>query len=390
LTRKISTSKIWFLATWYPTPIDPLRGIFIQRHAEAISHYSKIAVLHIYRTNKPGWFSLKPQIINKLGFSEILIAVNTPSFFLFKITGFIIALIKGYKILKINVGKPDLIHVNVLTRMGLMAYMMKIFHKIPYIITEHWSRYQKGNDIYYRGKIRKWLTKKIVSNASQVTTVTKHLALAMQDQGLKNTYSIIPNVVDTELFNLKKPQNKSTHFKLIHISSFVEKAKNIRNLLDAVKIAHDTNQDIRLDLIGDGVDFNLVKAYANKIPGNLGFIHFMGILTGQKLVNAIQQSDVLIISSDYENLPCVITEAMACGLPIISTDVGGIHEHITNEYGILVPPRDSEKLSKAILIMVNRAGQFDPINIRKYAVEQFSYESIGKMYLEIYNTLIRK
>lgn len=109
---------------------------------------------------------------------------------------------------------------------------MKKLHHIPYLITEHWSRYLPGND--FNGVIRKFVTRKVVKEAAMITTVTKNLGNAMKNHKLLNdNYKILPNVVDTNMFVPSKHDNKTV--KIIHISCFENKSKNISGLLDALK-----------------------------------------------------------------------------------------------------------------------------------------------------------
>jgi hypothetical protein len=82
--------------------------------------------------------------------------------------------------------KIDLIHVHVLTRLGLLALLLKRSSGIPFLITEHWSRYLSYVGTY-KGIFRKYLTRKVVKNASAVTTPTVNLQNAMQAHGLKNS-----------------------------------------------------------------------------------------------------------------------------------------------------------------------------------------------------------
>jgi glycosyltransferase involved in cell wall biosynthesis len=98
----------------------------------------------------------------------------------------------------------------------------------------------------------------------------------------------------------------------------------------------------------------------------------------------MKNSDTLVLFSNYENLPCVIVEALACGLSIISTNVGGISEHITSERGILVAPADETALSEALLSMAETHTQYSATSQRAYAIQHFSKQSIAEQFHAIY------
>ena len=282
-------------------------------------------------------------------------------------------------------GKPrpyDMIHVHILTRLGVVAWIQKLLHKTPYIITEHWSRYLPGND--FGGFLRKLATKVVVRNAKLVTTVTDNLAKAMQNHGLKNdNYVVLPNVVNLDMFHISEKKN-NTPCKIIHVSCFEDKSKNISGLLESLKIVEQKGIDFQCTLIGDGMDFDIMKAKAEELQ-LINKVSFTGLLEGQKLADELASGDFLVLSSNYENMPVVILEALASGLPVVSTNVGGIKEMIDETKGILVEPRNKEALAEAIIKMIETHNDYDPNYLRKSVIERYGYESVGKFLDSIYN-----
>ena len=98
-------------------------------------------------------------------------------------------------------GKLDLVHLHILTRMGLLAWITSVTRRWRYVVTEHWSRYLPSVNIY-AGGLRKLLTKWVVKRAQVMMPVTSNLKEAMESHGLYNSnYQIVPNVVDDIFFN---------------------------------------------------------------------------------------------------------------------------------------------------------------------------------------------
>ena len=99
----------------------------------------------------------------------------------------------------------------------------------------------------------------------------------------------------------------------------------------------------------------------------------------------MQNADALVLFSRKENFPCVIAEAWASGLPVISTDVGGVSEHLTEKCGrgILIPNEDESALRSALLKLGTEA-KIDPVDIRKYAVDHFSVDAVAYAYDKVY------
>ena len=384
---------IVFLARWYPHRYDPMFGLFVQRHAEAAALFNDITVVYCQQTSRD--VSTTP-IINK----QVVDASNNNSKFEIvrtlennvdtirvyykKPKNKILSLIRFYranmKALKLC-KSPDLIHVHILTRLGVIAWIQKILHKTPYIITEHWSRYLPGND--FGGFLRKMFTKIVVRNAETVTTVTENLAIAMKNHGLKNdNYIVLPNVVNLDMFHISERNNNPC--KIIHISCFEDKSKNISGLLESLKMIDENGIDFQCTLIGEGMDLELMKEKAQNLQ-LINKVSFTGLLQGQELADELSSGDFLVLSSNYENMPVVILEALASGLPVVSTNVGGIKEMIDDTKGILVEPRNKKALAEAMIKMIETHKNYDANYLRNSVIEKYGYESVGRFLSRLYN-----
>ena len=374
---------IVFLARWYPHRYDPMFGLFVQRHAEAAALYNDISVVYVHPDDNP---VEKYEIVNEQHGTDAIHRVSTIRIYYKKSKSKIINLFRFFRANKLalkHLPKPDIIHVHVLTRLGIIARWQKLVHGTPYIITEHWSRYLPGND--FNGFFRKWATKIVVKHASVVTTVTENLANAMQKHGLKNpNYMVLPNVVDTNLFQIKPHDNAVP--KIIHVSCFEDKSKNISGLLESLRLLKDKNVDYDAILIGDGMDYEAMKQKAASMQLN-DRVTFTGMLQGDNLVDALASGDFLVLSSNYENMPVVILEAFACGLPVVSTNVGGIAEIVDESNGILVPPHDSEKLADAMRKMLQSFKSYNANTLREGIIKKFSNDAVGKLLNDIYKNL---
>lgn len=370
---------IIFLARWYPHRYDPMLGLFVQRHAEAAALYNDVSVIYVHPDDN---LTQKFDIVTDSSINH----VSTIRVYYKKSKSKIISLFRFFKANKLalkRLPQPDIIHVHILTRLGLIALWQKIIHGTPYIITEHWSRYLPGND--FNGFFRKSLTKIVVKHASAITTVTDILAKAMQSHGLHNrNYTIVPNVVDVNMF---KPQpHNNTVPKIVHISCFENKSKNITGLIDALGILESKNIAFQCIFIGDGIDFQMIKDYSKKLKHQEN-IRFTGVLEGSELVGELASGDFLVLSSNYETQGVVLLEALACGLPVVSTNVGGIPEIVNDSNGILVPPQDPEQLADAMQKMLQTYHNYDVNALRDSIIKKFSNETVGKLLDSIYKSL---
>lgn len=386
----ISSKKhILFLARWYPHRYDPMFGLFIQRHAEAAALFNKLTVVYtqedpkaercfeICRTSNGNLREIIVYYKKSNGIPLLSKLINQWRFFRANLTAVMLAEKEQ---------KFDLIHVHILTRLGLLGWLLAFRRRIPYLITEHWSRYLPVNK-GFNGFFRKWVSRFVVKRAAMVTTVTNDLMLAMQSYQLKNQhYTVLPNVVDMELFQpLAKPQHTTVNF--VHISCFEDKSKNISGLLRAIGKLSDAELDFSFTLIGDGMDFDWLKAYANELKISEK-INFTGLLQGIDLAKKLAQSDVLVLFSNYENMPVVILEALACGIPVVATRVGGIPEMIDKSNGMLVDAGDESGLADALISISKNYQNYDAAALRGRVAAQYSMKAVGQQLDKWYDEIL--
>lgn len=357
-------------------------GLFVQRHAEAAALYNDISVIYVHPDENVSNY----EIVHDNDSKDAIHRVSTIRVYYRKSRFKPISLFRFFRANHLalkRLPKPDIIHVHILTRLGIIALWHKIINGTPYIITEHWSRYLPGN--IFNGFLRKKLTKTVVKHASLVTTVTENLANAMRNHGLRNkNYMVLPNVVDVDVFDIILHKNAIP--RIIHVSCFEDKSKNISGLLNALKLLKDKNIAFEAVLIGEGMDFEAMKHKANDLRLD-DCVKFTGMLQGRELVNVMANGDFLVLSSNYENLPVVILEAFACGLPVVSTNVGGIAEIINDSNGLLVPSQDHYRLADAMQKMMQTYHDYDANILRDAITKKFSNESVGKLLDGIYKKL---
>ncbi len=389
---KSNPRRILFLSRWYPNRLDPMPGLFVKKHAEAAAVKNDVALVHAFPLDLE---SGKPFIIDRNkedGFDRIVIYYKAVQCNIPGITG----LIKGWRYLRytckgINIlrkdgFKADIVHLNILTRLGLIAFWMKIRYGIPYIITEHWSRYLPITNTYH-GLVRKAFTKLIVRNASITTVVTHNLRKAMQAHGLKSNYKIIHNVVDTDLFQIN--EKKEDTFTFVHVSCFEDRSKNISGMLETIAALSRQRQDFRIMMIGEGEDLDAMKSKAKDLKLDQ-IVRFYGLLENKKLSQTMSSGHCLLMFSNYENIPVVINESFSCGLAVIATEVGGIPEHVAPDKGILVKAGDKKALNDAMSRMIDHWSDFKPEKLREYALKNSSMQAVAESLDQIYTEALNR
>jgi len=394
-TTSSSQAHVLFLPRWYPHRYDPVFGLFVERHALAVSKNVDVSVLYVHADTELK-HKIYDLVLSQSGLFVVRIYFKKCTFkpaFLANIINlyrFLSSHLRGYKHIKKHQRKVDLVHVHILTRLGVVALIKKIFCNTPYVITEHWSRYLDYTNSY-SGIIRKLTTEVVVKNSSAVSVVSHNLEKAMKSHRLNHPrYFILNNVVDTDLFRIQENRNEEVKVNFIHVSCFEDRSKNISGLLNVLLRLREKRNDFRCTMVGTGIDFEMLRKQASEMGLEPEHVVFAGLLEGEAIVKTYRQSAFLVMFSNYENMPVVISEAFACGMPVLATSVGGIPEHVNSERGMLVSPRDEQDLLDKLDFMIDHYKDFDKQKIRDYAVHQFSRQSVAMQLEKMYSFALAK
>lgn len=386
----VKNINIWFLSGWYPTRVKPTLGNFVEKHAEAAARYCRVAVLHVCTDPK----LRKARVVSwseEKGFPVLILYVKPVMRIpllgpLIKYLRFRRAYRHGSHLLLKRFGGPDFIHSAITWPVSFFARMLARRFKVPYGIEEHWTGYLASDPL----KPTPWqlaLSARFVKDACVIMPDSTDLGLAMQKLGLKGNYCTLTNVVDTKLF---KPQPKPAdrkRIRLLHISTLHPQQKNFTGLLRALNNLNDLRNDFVLEVVSEG-DYEPYRELAHDLD-LADNIRFHGTLKTAEIADLAAKCDVLLLFSRYENFPCVIPEALAAGIPVLSTRVGGIHEHVLPPLGRLVESEDEQAFARTLYEMLHHLDHYDPQALHKYAEAHFSYEAVGKQLLSIYEQYLR-
>lgn len=378
---------------WFPHREDPMLGLFVSNHLQCLAGKcensllylqfveKQNAVFEIVNSDEGSSFNCTVYIRKARGRFKFLSAL---------LNGFryFNAFRRGYNIIRLRKNKPDLVHVHVLTRPAIFALLLKLLHGIPYIISEHWSRYFPEHNAF-QGFCRKRITQFILRHSEMLLCVSASLYKAMKAHGLNHQqHFTLANAVDTDLFKPSGDRPDSKVTRLIHISCFEDKSKNISGLLMALQILKSKSIAISLDLVGDGIDRAEMEALATKLGLGPDDVIFHGTLQPGILVKLLQLSDFLVQTSRYETFSTVVAESIACGIPVLSTPVGIFPEIFEPDLGLIIPGNSPDDIAGIVIQAVSRKGNFDSTAMRRIAIQRFSNESVGKELIERYSSII--
>lgn len=394
--------RVLMLPKWYPHRYDDQDGDFVARHVAAIAGHARVAVLLATVARGPlprlavceaDWDGAWPTLRY---YYRARITGLAPLDKLLKLLLYFGCVWHGYRQLCRRWGRPQLTHVHVLLRTGVAAWVLRQLTGLPYLITEHWTLYLPVND-HRLGRWRRRLTAAVVRRAAALHTVSDDLRRALARFGAVNSTSVvIPNVVDTAAFRPPTPAEQLpssdllTGGRLLHVAAFNEAAKNLSGLLRTVAQLRAARPSLTLRIAGYGPDEAALRRLAAEL-GLLssGAVTFLGKLDHRAVAAEMRRADLLVLFSNYENLPCVLVEAQASGLPAVATRVGGVPELLpgTDARGRLVPAGDEAALAAALTELLSQPKP-EGAALQTAAERQFSYRAVGRQFAELYQRLL--
>jgi len=197
----------------------------------------------------------------------------------------------------------------------------------------------------------------VLKNAGDVIALTEDMKNEMQ-KFCDRDILVIPNGIDLEVFKDLSRETARTRLKIGDNASVIlfigrlHSVKGVRYLIKSIKIVKNNNRDVRLFLVGDGEE----RIYLENLVKDLvldDYVRFIGAVPNEEVPEYMVAADVFVLPSLSEGFPVVILEAMASGLAIITTRVGGLPEIIKNkENGFLVEPKNPEEIAERILLLL--------------------------------------
>jgi glycosyltransferase involved in cell wall biosynthesis len=152
--------------------------------------------------------------------------------------------------------------------------------------------------------------------------------------------------------------------------------KNPQDIIQAFIYFNQQHPSSKLIIVG------LITAglsrYLSRLNFSINIIQFTGFVSYENVAQLMQQSNCFVLFSREENMPCVILEALCCGLPVISSNVGGISEVINNKNGLFVPEYTVESLQQAMIRIYNNYRFYNRNKISEEAKRNFSYGVIAR------------
>lgn len=297
------------------------------------------------------------------------------------------------------VKSSDLIHAHGHPYLSSLAAakLAKRYRK-PFVLTQHntfidykgiWNTVERLNDHYVGEQVLKNADKIVV-----ISNATKKYVLSLGAQPEK--VEVLYNGVDLDRFKLLPTAREEIRRKhgiaqnaivAVTVRRLVYK-NGIDTMIESAKIAIQTNPELVFLVIGKGPDLADIKTKIENLKISNKFI-LAGFVADKDLPSYYNAADFFVLpSKSGEGLPLVALEAMACGLPVVATDVGGIKEVLVDDYGKLVPPNAPDAMAEAIVGFSQFKSSSTKENLRRIVEKKFGWDANVNKMVKIYEEFI--
>ena len=378
------------IPSFYPDESNILNGIFVREQVRALSdELSKINVIYSeqrslrefnltnLRSSYFQFHSIKDDNWSELSFK----GWNLPT-----ILGKHIWIYNSLRLFKKYIkifGKPDLIHAHNIFNSGFVASAISKKYNIPFVITEHDSAFVMKS--YSKNKLI--TASNIFKEASKVLAVSNSLKLVLEEITPNLKVNVVPNIINPMFFNKPKKYKKINDRSTSRFIAIGNLNKNKGHILLLNSFSIISKEKITLEIIGDGPERENILKKINEL-GLQKKIKLLGKLKPEEIYNKLIDSDCLVHASDHETFGVVLIEALATGIPFISTKSGGPEDIFETGFGYLVEKNNINKLSEAMLIFLQNKNNFNKSVIRKSAFNKYSPKSISLNLKNIYHSVI--
>jgi glycosyltransferase involved in cell wall biosynthesis len=360
-----------FVTPWYPDEERPNSGIFIRAQALALAKEHQVLVISTkvnYKKRAIFSYNVEETISDNLAEYRLEVMQSLP---LYNQLNYLLAA-SHFAIGKAKTFKPDIIHASIGYPGAILGWMISRKLKTPFVFTEHTRPANNFRSLWHT-----LITRFGIGKASAVMVVSQKLALEIR-QTFNISGEVVPNIVEVERF---KDVNSSTEnvWQLGFIGGMNTPVKGLDILLQAVS---QIKTPFQLHICGAGALMNTYKKIAEELKIADCCI-FYGFIDPSKMPTFFSRIQTLICSSRYETFNISLIEAMASGMPVISTRCGGPEDFVNESNGILCDAENPPQLKDAIVKVMEHLGEYDAESIRLSA-SRFQPAIVSKQIIAVY------
>jgi glycosyltransferase involved in cell wall biosynthesis len=280
-------------------------------------------------------------------------------------------------------GRSDVIHLMANSGWSWQLFAAPVIwmgwlRKTPVIVN-----YRGGEAREYLAASARWV-KPSMARAARLVVPSGFLQQVFAEVGL--SAAVIPNIIDLDTFYPAPEPSADAVFTLV-ITRNLEPIYGLDTAIRALALVRETIPDIQLKIAGSGPQRAELEQLAERL-GVGSAVVFVGRLERAQIVDLYHSAHAMLNPSRVDNMPNSVLEAMACGLPVISTNVGGVPYIVQDgQTAVLVPPDNVQQMAQAIEKLCHDS------KLRSYlrdcgcrAVARYAWDQVRPLWLALYNT----
>lgn len=387
--------RVCIVPSWYPTPDQPLSGVFFREQAQALARAGfTVGVVAPYfraaRHARAYWTSgpRGVRITDDAGMPTYQdFHLNIPLADAVNARRWVRSGLALFERYVAEHGMPDLVHAHSAAMGGVCAAAIQQRWGVPFVLTGHSSAYARGaldaREVALARAASASASARIVVSPALGASVEAVLGEAA------NPWVWVPNMVDARFFALPLAERAGARatdpdrpFTFLCIGG-LHPAKGHADLIEAFAAAFPGDSRTRLRLGGEGPQRSVLESRIAAL-GMGRHIELLGALTREDVARELLAADAFVLPSHIETFGVVLAEALACGLPVIATRSGGPQSIVTDADGLLVPPADAPALADALRTMREQSARYDSADIRARTLARFGEDAVVSHLAAIY------
>jgi len=293
--------------------------------------------------------------------------------------------------------QPSLSHIHTSSYLGfyeksLFAFISRIF-SVPIILHIHGGEFDR---FYWNSDIlRKKIIKLLLKIPSKIICLSEHWKDFFKTIATEKKLEVLHNMIDVSSYQQDVSysfKNKNISFDCKKIILFVGelvKRKGVYDVIKVIPIVKEKIKDCIFVFVGNG-NIEKIKGLC-RLKGIESNTFFLGEISGCRKISIFLDSDVFILPSYAEGMPITILEAMAAGVPVISTKVGAIPEIIKNgKNGFLIEPGKYNQLAEKIIYLLknNKLREYIGKNNLEQVRQKYCVNRVISQISKIYDSFI--
>jgi len=387
--KQVSELHVLMLPSWYHTPDRPWLGTFFESQALALARAG--ARVGVAFAEMRSLRTLSPAAIGQSYFQTVSSEDRGVTCLRMKSWNPLAQTAPGARVwcalsrrlvrtYTRRFGIPDVIHAQAAHWAGRVAVDSARNLSRPCVVTEHSTAVLRGA---LRANERRHAIE-IYRKADAVLAVSRALANAVNSLAGIDRCQVLPNFIDFRFFTLPPVPRQPEPFTFLCVCNLLNMHKRVDRLIRAFAHVCAVRPGTRLVIVGEGPDEMALRTLARDC-GVAPQVEFTGGLNATGVRERMWQANAFVLPSAFETFGVVFVEALATGIPVISTRSGGPEEFVQPDLGVLVDQDDDAGLADAMVAVASRT--FSAQCLRDRAASQFSFETLAQDLLAVYTRL---